>query len=483
MDQIKDKAIASFFWKLLERGGNQIVALLVQIVMARLLAPSDFGALAILLVVVNIGNILSQSGLNSSLVQAEKADEVDYSTVLWLSLTISVVLYGAIFACAPLLATLYDLQIIEPALRVISLLLPVSAANAVLVAFNQRILNFKAIFKSTIAATLVSGFLGVASALAGAGLWALIVQQIAYALTNGLTLAFQAKWLPSITFSTSRARAHFRFGWKILVPTLLETGYDSLSDMVVGKQFGATSLGYLSQGKKYPLALDSIISGTLQPVLFSTIARLQDDVSSVKSAAKRTLKTAFFFVFPIMFTFAVSADSIVDFLLGAQWAPAVPFMQLYCITSALASFHSINFQTYNGIGRSDLYLKVKVITVSYGVLLMLFACFIVRDILAVAIAYVVSSVISTFVNSVPTGRLIGYKYFEQLRDIAPFFVISFVSVALAFPIGFFNLPSLPTVAVQWVVSIGAYVSICKLLNLEELDYLLSIVKKRISKSS
>ena len=482
MNSLKDKTISSFFWRLLERGGNQAVALIVQVIMARLLAPSDFGLLAILLVVVNVGNILVQSGLNSALIQTADIHKRDFSTVLWMSLSIAIVLYTLVFILAPYLASFYSSPILESTLRVISLILPIYAVSSVFSAYIQRDLDFKKVFNATVAATFTSGILGIAAAIIGLGLWALVIQQISYALVNCIALGLQAKWKPRFVFEIQSGIKHLKYGWKILIPSLLETGYDSLSDMIVGRQFGTEPLGYLSQGKKYPVALDSMIGGTVQPVMFAAVSRAQKSISDVKSIVKRTLKTSYFFVAPIMMTFALTAEPIVLLLLGEQWLSAVPFMQMYCLTSGLSSFHAINYQTFNGMGRSDLFLKVKLITVSYGVVFLLIACFIVQNIYAVTIAYMAASLISTFVNSFPTKKLIGYSYFEQVRDIAPSIVLATTSVAVASFAAALPLPIILVAILQWIISFTCYFLLSKLFKVEELTYLIATTKEMINKN-
>lgn len=480
MESLKDKTITAFFWRLFERGGNQCVALIVQIVMARLLAPSDFGLLAIVLVIVNIGNIVVVSGLGNSLVQTQNIDGRDYSTVFWITLSLSIGMYLAVFSVAPYISKLYDATELTGTLRALGVLFPLCAVESVQMAFAQRDLEFKVLFNATIASTIISGCAGIALAFAGAGLWSLVSQQIIYHLVNCLTLCFQTKWAPSFTFDKHAARKHFSFGWKIMLPSLMETAYDSASDLIVGKQFGSTSLGFLSQGKKYPVALDSMVSGTLQPVLLASISRAQTNTSSVKSIAKRALKTSFFFVAPIMCCLALVANPTIELLLGEQWLPATPFLQLFCISSMLSSFHTINYETFNGIGRSDVFLKVKSITVSYGIVFLLIASFFVKDVMAVVVAYALSSIISTAVNAHPNKRLIGYPYAEQLRDIAPSILSSLVSFGIAYPIAGLELGSLPTLLLQASAFLLAYMLLSSIVNREQVGFLRNELLSRFS---
>ncbi len=476
-DTLKRKTLSSLVWKLLERGGNQVVALLVQIVMARILTPEDFGALAIMLVFTNLANVVVQSGLNTALVQAPKIEPGDYSTVFWLSTGISIVLAAVISVCAPAIAVFYDnLSLVWP-LRALSLVLIVNAYNSVQVAIVQRELQFRKVFNATIASVLISGAAGVCSALVGCGLWALVVQQLVYPLVNCMVLALQVPWKPRFEFRVDRARDLFSFGWKLLVSGLLNSGYNSLSDLIVGKQFSSVSLGYVSQGKKYPTALGSMLDGAIQPVMLSAVSHVQDDLARVRSLVRRAIKTSTFLVMPAMTLFAVLAVPIVKVLLGEKWLPCVFFLQVYCFTQAIQPIHTSNLQALNAMGRSDLFLKLEVIKKAYGVLFLLLGAFVFNDIYIMIGSYLITGVISTLVNAWPNKSIIGYSYVEQIRDICPSLLLSLGSGAatycLAFVISSDLLLILCSVALMGILYIGG----ARLFHVEAFEYLIQTAKE------
>ena len=377
---LKQETLSSLILKLFERGGNAVVQLAVQIVMARLLAPEEFGALAIILVFVNIGNAIVQSGLNTSIVQAQTVEDSDLSTVFWLSFGTSIVLCLLVYISAPAIASFYSLDYLIWPLRVMGFLLLVTAFNSVQVAIVQRDLKLRKVFNATIAAVIVSGIAGIVAATAGAGLWALVLQQLIYQFSNCLFLGLQVKWFPKPIFNRSKARKHFSFGWKLLVSGLLDQGYQSLSDLIIGKQFSASDLGLVSQGKKYPQALGGMLDGAIQPVMLSAISRVQADSDQVKRLVRRALKTSTFIIVPAMTLFAVAAKPIVVLLLGEKWLLCVPFLQMYCFIYALLPIHTTNLQALNGMGRSDLFLKLELIKKAYGICFILFAAFILKDV-------------------------------------------------------------------------------------------------------
>ena len=476
---LKKNTIASLVWKLFERGGRAIVELAVQVVMARMLAPDEFGALAIMLVFINVGNAIVQSGLNTALVQAKSIDDDDTSTVFWLSFGVSILLYGIIFFASPLIAEFYGMEYIVWPLRALSLILLITAFNSVQVALVQRELKLRKVFNATLVAVLISGAAGIGAAVVGAGLWALVLQQLLYQMINCFVLGSQIRWWPSLVFSRSKARKHFSFSWKLLASGLLEQGYQSLSDLIIGKQFSAASLGLVSQGKKYPQALGSMLDGAIQPVMLSAISRVQSDVSEVKRLVRRALKTSTFLIVPSMTLFAVAAEPIVGLLLGEKWLPCVPFLQMYCFIYALFPIHTSNLQALNGMGRSDLFLKLELVKKTYGICLILFAAFVLKDVHLMVAMYMLSGVIATIVNAHPNKRVIGYSYGEQLRDIAPVFALSVLSGGLALLCGTFIANDPLRIIVDIAVMAAAYLGLAKLLHLESLEYLLATFKEML----
>lgn len=480
---LKTSTIKSLFWKLFEQGGAAVITLIVQIVLARILAPNEFGMLAIMLVFVNVGNVIVQSGLNTAVIQAPDVTERDYSTAFWMSLAISVALYAAVFFAAPAIASFYNMPAAIDPLRVLVLVLIVNAYNSIQEAIVARNFEFHKTFRATVTAGLVSGATGIAIALLGGGIWALVVQQLLYQLCKCLVLALQVPWKPRLVFERARAAILFRFGWKLLVSGLMDQGYQSLSDLIIGKVFNSTDLGYVSQGKRYPQALGIMLDGAIQPVMLSAVAHVQEQKDQVKRLARRALKTSTFLIVPSMTLFAIAAAPLVVLLLGEKWLPCVPFLQMYCFIYALQPIHTTNLQVLNGVGRSDLFLKLEVVKKVIGLAVMCFTAFVLRDLFAIVAGYMLVGVVCTFVNAAPNKRVIGYSYREQIRDICPAFALSLAAGALAYPLGLLGLPAIAIIALQIIVMLAAYVVLAKLFHVEQLFYLLATLQEAKAKRS
>lgn len=465
----------------MERGGNAVIQLIVQIVMARLLAPEQFGALAIMLVFVNIGNVIVQSGLNTALVQAKDVQDRDYSTVFWMCSSVSVVIYLAIFLAAPSIAAFYALPYLVWPLRGIGLIVVINAYNSIQVAKVTRDLQFRKIFIATINSVVLSAFCGIAAAVSGLGLWALVIQQLVYQLTNCIVLAFEVDWKPCFCFDESRAKEFFEFGWRLLASGLLATVYQSLGNLVIGKQFSSVQLGLVSQGEKYPQAVGSMLDGAIQPVMLSAVAHVQDDLAAVKRLVRRALKTSTYLIFPAMTLFAVVAPNLVPALLGEQWRSSVPFLQIYCFVYALLPIHTTNLQALNGMGRSDLFLKLEIIKKAYGLANLLFCAFVLKDVHLLVLSYMITGLISTFVNASPNKKVIGYSYTEQVKDILPACVMSLCAGVLSYAMAMFLQGGLLVVMVQIFIFVVMYLGLSLLFRVEAFAYIRGMLRKVISK--
>ncbi|WP_225748728.1 lipopolysaccharide biosynthesis protein [Paraeggerthella sp. Marseille-Q4926] len=476
MDELKAKTITSLFWKGLERVGNQAIALIVQIVMARLLAPEQFGNLAILVVFVNFGNIIVQYGLNIALVQANTMSDEDCSTVFWMNLFAASLICFLIALFADQISAFFGCASLSNPLRFLSLVLIINAYNGVQCSIIQRELQFKKFFMPTILSVIASGILGIALALEGFGLWALVFQQICYQAVNCLALSSQVSWRPRMAFNRARARGFLSYGWKLLFSGLLDVGYRSLSDLIIGKKFSTATLGYVSQGEKYPTTLGTMLDSAIQPVMMSAVSRVQDDITLVKRLVRRALKTSSFLVFPAMCLFALESEPLVILLLGDKWLPSVPFMQMYCFIFALLPVQTANLQALNGMGRSDVFFKLEVIKKSYGIMLLLLAAFVFGNAYAMVGMVMISAVLSTFVNASPNKIIIGYSYREQLADLAPIALITLLSASATFPLNLIIDNKLLLIVTQGFSMVGIYLLLAKVFHLEVFDYLMQTIR-------
>lgn len=448
--------VKAFIWKFLERFGVQGTQFVVQIILARLLLPEDYGILSLMVIFTTLANVFIQTGFNTALIQGKDVQEEDYSSVFWISTLIAVILYGVIFVAAPLIADFYEMENIVSPLRVLALMLIPGALNSVQLAKVSRELDFKKVFISNIGAVLVSGIAGVVLAYRGAGLWALVAQTILNVFSATLVMSFTVHWHPAFVCNLSRVKKLIQFGWKLLVSSLLDTLYQDLSSLIIGKKYSESILGYYNRGKQFPQFLMNAINSTVQSVMLPAMSAVQEHKLRVKTMMRHSISVSAYIVFPMMGGLAGVAEPLVRLLLTDKWLPCVPYLQVFCFSFAFYPVHSCNLQAINSLGRSDIFLKLEVIKKGYNTLALILVVALFDSPLAIAMTGLVTTWIGWFVNARPNKKLISYSYVEQVQDIIPSFLMSLTMFGCVFGIGQIALPIIPKLLVQVVSGIAIY---------------------------
>ena len=460
----------------MERFGVQGVQFLLQIVLARLLDPAHYGMLSMMIIFTTLANVFIQNGFNTALIQNKDVTDDDYSSVFWVSSAIAGVLYAVIFLCAPLIAAFYEMPELAAPLRVLALMLFPGALNSVQLAKVSRELDFKKVFYSNIGAIAVSGIVGIAIALAGGGLWALVAQSMLNVFVACLVMGVTVKWRIRLVCNLKRIKVLFAYGWKLLVSSLLDTLYQDLRTLVIGKKYDDDTLGYYSRGKQFPQFFIQAISGAVQSVMLPAMAAEQDDRARVKSMMRRSITLSAYIIFPLMAGLAGVATPMVRLLLTEKWLPCVPYLQIYCFTLAFNPVHICNLQAINAMGRSDLFLKLEIIKKSYGLVTLAIAVFCFDSPIAIALTGAVTVLISCFVNASPNKKLVGYSYFEQMRDLLPAAGLSVAMLACVLAVGLLPLPTIVVLLLQVLVGVAAYVLLSALFRVPEFVMLRDLLK-------
>lgn len=462
----------------MERGGTQGIQFLVQIVLARLLSPEQFGTIAIVMVFINLAQVFVQSGFNTSLIQKKDADELDFCSVFYLSLFVAALLYMVIYFTAPVIADFYRDPILMPVLRVLGLTLFFGTINSIQNAYIARNMMFKKLFYSSVGAILISGVAGIIAAYMRLGVWALVIQQLLNQASISIIMWFTVKWRLKLVFSIKRVRGLFSFGWKLLASSLLETLYMDLRTLIIGRIYSSSTLAYYNRGQQFPYVIVSNINGSIQSVMLPTLSAHQDNKKRVKEMMRRAIVTSSFFIFPMMIGMAVVAEPLVKIVLTDKWLPAVPFLQIFCITYTLMPIQSANLQAINAIGRSDIFLKISIIKRVYGIIILLISM--QFGVYTIAIGQIFIAFISSIVNALPNKKLLDYSYKEQWADIMPSLVISIIMGFIVYLYNFLNLAAWKILILQVGSGIIIYLVLAKTLKLDSFNYLFSTIKQLIN---
>lgn len=467
--------ISSLFWKLLERMGSQGIQFIVQIILARLLLPKDFGLIAIVIVFTTFAQVFIQRGFSTALIQKKDADDLDFSSIFIVNLLMSVIIYTILFITAPFIAKFYDNYELVALIRVLSIILIFGSINSIQNAYIARNMLFKLLFKSSVVSIIMSGIIGVLLAYLNFGVWALVTQQIVNQVVITIVLWFTVEWRPSLNFSLVRTKKLFSFGWKLLVSSLLNTLYLDIRTLIIGRVYSPSLLGIYNRGEQFPRLIVTNIDGSIQSVMLPTLSKYQNDIPKMRSIVRRAIKTSSFVIIPIMALLFVISEPLIVIVLTEKWLASVPFLQLFCISYAFIPIQTTNAQAINAMGRSDIFLRMEIIKKIIGIGLLIIS--IKYGILWIAISMVVTSIISTVINAYPNKLLLDYGYLNQLRDIMPIIFVTILTILVVYPIKLVIVQPFFLVFIQSVLGVIAYILFSIIFKLDALSYIFSMIKK------
>ena len=467
--------ISNLLWRFAERCGAQAVSFLVSIILARLLAPEAYGTIALAMVFINILQVFVDSGMGTALIQKKDADDLDFSSVFYFNIAACLVLYAGLFLAAPSIAQFYGDPALTALVRALSLTVVVSGVRNIQQSYVSRHLLFKRFFFSTIGSTLASAVVGIAMAYAGFGVWALVGQSLSNVVTGTIILWATVPWRPRRMFSWQRLKGLLSFGWKLLVSSLLDTGYNNLRSLIIGKLYSSADLAYYNQGDKLPNLVITNINTSIDSVLLPTMANEQDDHARVRSMTRRAIKTSTYVMAPLMMGLAACAEPLIRLILTEKWLPCVPFLRIFCITYMFYPIHTANLNAIKALGRSDLFLKLEIAKKIVGLTILL--CTMRHGVMAMAYSLLLSSVLGQIINSWPNRKLLRYHYLNQLADILPALLLACAMGLAVYCIQFLGWGDLPTLCVQVPVGAALYLAGSALLRLDSFLYLRSTAEK------
>lgn len=467
------KIVSGLFWVYLENISVQIVNFVISVILARLLDPSHYGTVALLMVFISMANVFVTSGISSALIQKKDADDLDYSTMFWFNLLVALVLYGILFAAAPAVGRYYNDEALILMFRILTLSIPLSAFNCIQHAYVSSHMVFKKSFISSSGGTLLSGIVGVILAYCGLGVWALVVQRILQVAFNTVLLKMVIKWTPKRIFSFKRLKPLLSFGWKMMATGLLFTGYSELRSLIIGKRYSAADLGYYDRGYSFPKLVASNIDSSITRVLFPALANEQNEKRRLAEKTRRAGKTSAYIMTPILWGLAIIAHPLVLLLLGEKWLPCVPYMQIMCLVWWLQPTQTCSAQAIKAIGRSDLYLYIEIISKVIGLGLLAYAVLVKDSVFAIAVMFLLGQAIAVLIYGSVSAKYVGYKIRHQMADLFVPVLMSAVVCAYAYLISKVIDNNLLCMLVQVSGGVVIYLVLSKLTKNDSLAYIVS----------
>ena len=469
-----NSVLNNFLWRFFERSGAQGVTLIVSIVLARILDPAIYGTVALVTVFTTILQVFVDSGMGNALIQKKDADDLDFSTVFYFNVALCLLLYAVMFFAAPLISAFYNQPDLTAVIRVLSLTIVISGVKNIQQAYVSRNMLFKRFFFATLGGTIGAAFVGIFMALRGYGVWALVAQNLFNQAVDTVILWITVKWRPKKMFSFERLKQLFSYGWKLLLSSLLDVGYQDLRTLIIGKLYTPDDLAFYNRGEQFPRLIVTNVNSSIDSVLFPKLSSEQDNKDRVRDITSRAIKTSTYIMAPLMVGLAVCAEPIVKLVLTEKWLPAVFFLRIFCFTYAFYPLHTANLNAIKAMGRSDLFLKLEIVKKVVGMIALLSTMWISVEAMAYSLLF--TSVASQIINSFPNSKLLNYRYIDQLKDILPEILLALFMGLVVYCVNFLRLNDWITLLIQVPLGIVIYLLGSKLFKLDSYEYILAIFK-------
>lgn len=479
----KEGVLGSLIWKFSERISAQLISMIVSVILARLLEPENYGLVAIVMIFITLANVFVSDGLGCALIQKKDADELDFFSVLYINIGLSIALYLVLFFFAPFIADFYGAgyELLTPVLRVLGLRIILTSVNSVQHAYISKKMMFRKYFYSTLFGTLVSAIVGIAMAYLNYGVWALVFQYLVSSSVSSIVLIIIFKHKPKFLFSLDRVKKLYPYGMRILATNLMITGYQELRALIIGKVYSSEDLAYFDRGKQFPNLLITNINASISSVLFPVLSSKQDDINKVKELTRKSIRISSYIMCPMMLGMMAVSEPFVKVVLTEKWIACVPLMQLFCSMNLFYPAHTANMQAVKAMGRSDLYFRYELLKKAIELIVLIAVVNV--SVKAIVLGMAVCANLFVLVNAYPNKKLINYGFFEQIKDMFPSLSIAIVMFGCVYAVNFIVVNDILKLVIQIVSGVIIYLILSIVTRNQEFyiikNIVLNLLKKQI----
>jgi O-antigen/teichoic acid export membrane protein len=475
---LKKQTFSGVLWTFTDTFFVKGIMFVTMILLARWIGPKDFGLIGMIAVFVAIGKSLTDSGMTNSLIRTKNPDQTDYSTVFFVNIIMSLLVYVIVYFAAPLIADFFGYKILTDMIRVYCILFFIIAFSAVQLAILNKKMEFKKITKINFPSTLVGVSIGLYLGYHDYGVWSVVWMYLITEIIRSVLLWLFSNWKPKLIFSKAKFKIHFKFGYKLLLSGLLDTVFKNIYNVLIGKYFSAQMLGFYERSKQFSEYPSATLTGVISKVTYPMLSQIQEDPKRLESIYRKLIRFSFFIIAPLMLGLAAIAKPLFLIILGDEWIPAILFFQILTLAMMLYPIHSLNLNILQVYGRSDLFLKLEIIK-KIIISISIFFAF-QYGILGLIWSSVFTSFASLGVNMFYSSKLINYPIIIQLKDLIITFVIAFFTAFLMFKITFIFSDTLNIVQIILACFVGvvSYLGINYIIKTSPLHQAILVIKTR-----
>lgn len=470
---LTEKTVKGVGWNSIDRVANYGIGFIVGIVLARMLSPEEYGLIGIISIFTAIFNIILDSGLSTALIRKHGVTNDDYCTVFWTNLILSFVLTAILYFSAPLISTFFKRPELVPYIHVMAFILVINALSITQQAILTKRIDFKTQTKISLIAHTLSGIIGIAMAYLGYGVWALVAQQMTSRLFTTILLWIYNHWWPNLVFSWRSFKELFNFSWKLLVAQIISTLFNQVYQAVIGKVYSPNTLGQYTRARQYSNLVSSGVGDVVLKVSLPVMSSIQNDDERLLRAFRTIIKTTILVSSVLLIGMSACAKPLIYVLIGEQWLPCVPMMQIISFSLMIYPLHQININMLTVQGRSDIQLVLQIIKCILAIGPILLGVYV--GIYPMIIGSVVVGWITLIINAYYSGKKFNYTWWMQLKDIAPSLLISLSMALPVYLLTYLPVSDFIILPIQIIVGAAVTIALCELFKREEYLQLKGIV--------
>lgn len=435
MSSLKQKTVSGLLWSFIDNMAQKGITFIVGIILARLLLPAEFGLIGMITIFIAISTSFMESGFGAALIRKQDCTDADFSTVFYFNLTVGVFFYVLLFFLAPAISRFFNEPLLVSLVQVLSIVIVIDSLTIIQRTILTKRIDFKLQTKISVISSVISGVIGVAMAYQGFGVWSLVAKTLSQRGVNSLLLWLWNRWKPMLVFSKQSFMELFSFGNKLLLSGLINTIFQNVYYLVIGKYFSAQELGYYTRADQFRALPSQNLMSIVSRVSYPVLAQMQDDKIALKLNYKKMIKSSMLLSFILLLGMAAVAEPMVISLIGEKWRPSIIYLQMLCFVAMLYPLHSLNLNMLLVLGRSDLGLKLEIIKKILVIPMIIIGIF--WGIKMMIAGMIVNSFIAYYLNSYWSGKFINYPMKEQVYDILPSFFLATLSSVIVYAIGYF----------------------------------------------
>lgn len=477
---LKEKTVTGLLWSFVDSFANFGIQFVVGIILARILSPREFGLIGMLTIFIALSQTFIDSGFSTALIRKKDCTQTDYSTVFFFNLAIGIICYFLLFIFSGSISTFFEEPLLKSLIQVLGIGLILNSFGIIQRTILTKTINFKLQTKISLIASLGSGIVAITMALKGFGVWSLVALTLSrYALTS-IFLWIYTKWNPTLVFCIKSFKQLFGFGSKLLLSSLIDTAYQNIYFLVIGKYFSAVELGFYTRADQFRAMPSQNITAVIQRVSYPVLSSIQDDIPRLKENYRKLIRSTMLITFVLMLGMAAIAKPMILTLIGDKWLPSVIYLQMLCFVGMFYPLHALNLNMLNVQGRSDLFLRLEVIKKFLAIPTIIIGIFLGIKIMIAGM--MVNTLIALYLNSYWSGKIIGYSFIAQMKDILPSFVLALLVNGLVFSLSLMGTTS-PLILLIIQITAGFFLTIiiCEMMKFKDYIYIKNIVFDKLIK--